>query len=271
MQLRRLVSKRPSTSLLLGVAASLAMQVTCLSLACPGQEANSMSISSLRASGLKALQEGNRNLAVESADAIVRLHSKDARAVRLAADIYLRSGKVDWATRLFNRYVSVAPEQMPELWQRGIALYFTGNFQEAAKQFEAHRSVNPNDVENAAWHFLCVAKANSFDEAKKLILPAPGDRRVPMQQILEMLSSGDTEAVNARVNETAVGTPERADAAFYGDFYLGLYADAAGDIERARKLLDRAAKDAPHHYMGDIARVYAAHLHSDDANTSVNE
>tara|TARA_R110002073_G_scaffold21524_6_gene75821 strand:+ start:1639 stop:2451 length:813 start_codon:yes stop_codon:yes gene_type:complete len=267
----RLVSKRHSTSFLLGVAASVVMQMTCFSLASHGQDADSMSVSSLRATGLKALQEGNRELAIESADAIVRQHSNDARAIRLAADIYLRSGKVEWATRLFNRYAKVAPEQMPELWQRGIALYFSGNYGEAAKQFEAHRSVNPNDVENAAWHFLCVAKATSFDEAKKLILPAPGDRRIPMQQILEMLSSGNTEAVNARVNETKVGTAERADAAFYGDFYLGLYADAAGDLDRARKLLDRASKDAPHHYMGDISRVYATYLHSDDAQTSVKK
>ncbi|EMI17139.1 hypothetical protein RMSM_05930 [Rhodopirellula maiorica SM1] len=267
MQLR-LVSKSHSTLFLLGVAASLAMQVTCLSLASPAQDASSMTISSLRATGLKALQEGNRDLAIESADAIVRQHSSDARAIRLAADIYLRSGKVEWATRLFNRYVNVTPDDMPELWQRGIALYFSGNYAEAAKQFESHRSVNPNDVENAAWHFLCVAKVKSFEEAKELILPAPGDPRIPMQQILEMLSSGDTEAVNARVNETKVGTPQRADAAFYGDFYLGLYADAAGDLDLARKLLDRAAKDAPHHYMGDIARVYATYLHSDDAKVN---
>ncbi len=261
----RLVSKRPSFSFLCIATVSVMMHATSLSPSSHGQDQNSLSASSLRAAGLKALQEGNRELAIESADAIVRQHNNDARAVRLAADIYLRSGKVEWSVRLFNRYAKAVPEQMPELWQRGIALYFTGDYDEAAKQFEVHRKVNPNDVENAAWHFLCVAKSKSFEHAQKVILPAPSDSRIPMEEILQMLSSGNTQAVNDRVNETKVGTPQRADAAFYGDFYLGLYADAAGDIAKASKLMDRAAKDAPHHYMGDIARVYAAHLKSDDA------
>jgi lipoprotein NlpI len=81
-----------------------------------------------------------------------------------------------------------------------------------------------------------------------------------MEEVLQMLSSGDTEAVRNKVNSVPVGTQARADAEFYGDFYLGLYADARGDREAATRLLGRAAKDAPRHYMGDIARVYAKHL-----------
>ncbi len=221
---------------------------------------DNLSATSLRAAALKALQEGNTEFALQSADAIVRQHSEEPRGMRLAADIYLRCGKAAWATRIFDRYVKAVPEEMPNLWQRGIALYFTGEYEAAAKQFEQHRTVNPNDVENAAWHFLCVAKAKSFDEAKKEVLAAPNDPRVPMEEILKMLSTGDTSIVNERVNKTVIDTPERAQAAFYGDFYLGLYADASGDEAKALELLDRAAKDAPRNYMGDIARVYATHL-----------
>jgi lipoprotein NlpI len=219
-----------------------------------------MSVSALRAQGLMALQKGDNQNAILAADAMTRQHSDDTRALRLAADIYLRTGKVDSAARLFDRYLESEPEEMRGLWQRGIALYFIGDYKRAAKQFEEHRKVNANDVENAAWHFLCVAKAESFTKARELVLPAPGDPRVPLEEIHLMLKSGDTGAVNKRVNRTPADSQARADATFYGDFYLGLYADATGDREKARELLTRTAQGAPHHYMGDIARVYAKHL-----------
>ncbi|TWT84973.1 hypothetical protein CA13_64550 [Planctomycetes bacterium CA13] len=220
----------------------------------------SVSASSLRAEALRALQEGDSARAVLAADAIVRQHGDEPRSIRLAADIYLRSGKVTWAVRMFDRYLKAEPEQRPELWQRGIALCFAGDYEQAAEQFEAHRNVNPNDVENAAWHFLCIAKLKSFDDAKKNVLPAPGDRRVPMAEILAMFSSDDIASVDAKVTSLAAGSDERKEAAFYGDLYQGIYADARGDSILAETLVTRASQHAPHNYMGDIARVYARRL-----------
>lgn len=238
------------------------LAVCMLAVSSPAQDpvSSKSSLLELRARALEALQKGESATAVSLTDEIVKSYPDDPRAMRLAGDVYLRSGKSDAAVKLFDRYLEQEPEEMQGLWQRGIALYFAGEFRRAAKQFEEHRKVNPNDVENAAWHFLCVAKADSFDRARQMVLPAPGDPRIPMEEVLQMLSTGNTEAVNAKVNSVPVDSPRRASAAFYGDFYLGLYADAKGDQKTAHRLLSRAAEDAPHHYMGDIARVYAKHL-----------
>ena len=81
-----------------------------------------------------------------------------------------------------------------------------------------------------------------------------------MEEVLQMLNTGDTAAVVTRMKSFPEGSGQRDEADFYGDFYLGLYADASGDTEKAAEFLNRAAKDAPHHYMGDVARVYAKHL-----------
>ncbi len=178
-------------------------------------------------------------------------------------DRSLRAGDVELAVEKFDRYLELRPDQMPYLWQRGIALYFAGKYDEAVNQFDKHRTVNPNDVENAAWHFLCVAKAKSPETAKAMLLPAPGDRREPMDEVLKMLSSGDTGVVKDQIDAVAKqspGSPASEEAAFYGEFYLGLYADALGDRAAASKHMNVSAKDAPAHYMGDIARVYAAIL-----------
>jgi len=68
----------------------------------------------------------------------------------------------------------------------GIALYYAGRFKDCRAQFESHRTVNPDDVENAAWHFLCVARAESVTSARAALLPVGPDPRVPMRQIYQM-------------------------------------------------------------------------------------
>ncbi|QDT09701.1 tetratricopeptide repeat protein [Planctomycetes bacterium K23_9] len=218
------------------------------------------SVSSLRATSLSALMKGDRETAIASADRMIKAYPDDTRATLLAADIYLRSAKPLWATRMFDRYLEDKPEVKAELWQRGIALYFIGEHAKAAEQFAEHRRVNPNDVENAAWHFLCVAKAESFAQAREKLLPAPDDPRVPMKQVLALLKTGNTDDVNRAVNATKVDTSDRQIAQFYGDFYLGLYADAKGNRKEAYRLMSRAVEDAPRNYMGDVARVYADYL-----------
>ena len=70
------------------------------------------------------------------------------------------------------------PDEAPYLWQRGIALYYAGRYDDCRRQFESHRSVNPDDVENAAWHFLCVARAESPAKARAALQidASPGHR-----------------------------------------------------------------------------------------------
>ncbi len=97
-----------------------------------------------------------------------------------------RSGRIEESVAGFDRLVKLAPDALPQLWQRGIALYYAGRFKDCRAQFESHRTVNPNDVENAAWHFLCVARAESPAKAKAALLPVGPDSRVPMSQIYQM-------------------------------------------------------------------------------------
>ena len=178
----------------------------------------------------------------------------------LAADTMLRCGDAHHAIVQFEKYLDKRPADRPHLWQLGIALYFDGKFKEGAELFEKHREVNPNDVENAAWHFLCVAKGDSPEKAKQMLLPAPDDFRPPMKEVLEMLKSGDTAPVKERMTSFGDNESRAKSAQFYGDFYLGLYADALGDKATAQKHLDAAAKDSPRNYMGDVAKVYSRYL-----------
>jgi len=149
------------------------------------------------------------------------------------------------------------PEQAPQLWQRGIALYYAGRYDDCRRQFESHRTVNPDDVENAAWHFLCVARAESPERARAALLPVGPDPRVPLTQIYQMFRG--TLAPEAVLPAAGV----RPESQFYAHLYLGLYFDALGNKERALEHITAAAADrfAPvGGYMHTVARIHLGML-----------
>lgn len=207
----------------------------------------------------EALREGNRESAASIADSMLE-QSQQPAVLQRAADAKLRAGHLEAARKLYDRYVSARPEREPYLWQRGIALALTGRFREGAIQFEKHQAVNPYDVENAGWHFYCVAKRWGVDQARARLLPAPGDARPPMKEVLSYLRSGDREPVIERMHSFPVGSQQRRRAEFYGNLYLGLIADADDKPQRAIRYLERSVEHAEHDYMGDVARLYLALL-----------
>jgi lipoprotein NlpI len=214
-------------------------------------------IAELRDDGFAALQARDTAAATVAADALLRDHAGQPAAWRLAGDLYLRAGEIKKAIAQFKRYIERVPEHEPDLWQHGIALALDGQYDEGRKLFELHRTVNPNDVENALWHFYCVAKASSPEKARSLVLPAPGDRRVPMEELLKLYRGDADEAVvRAAIDEYPAGSRGHDSASFYGELYLAMYADAVGDRKRAIELAAKAAGAKDVNYMTDVGRIY---------------
>ncbi len=180
-----------------------------------------------------------------------------ARAVfdRAVADFL--SGRIADSVSEFDVAAGLVPDAAPQFWQRGIALYYAGRYKDCRTQFEAHRTVNPNDVENAAWHFLCVARAESPREAKAALLPVGPDSRVPMRQIYEMFRGTLSPE---HVLAAADGRPE---SEFYAHLYVGLYSEALGNAARTLEHITAAAADryaSVGGYMYAVARVHLGTL-----------
>ncbi len=179
----------------------------------------------------------------------------DARRVLDRAVEHFEAGRIAESVAAFDEVVRLVPDQAPFLWQRGIALYYASRYSDCRAQFESHRRVNPNDVEPAAWHFLCVARAESPAKARAALLPVGPDPRPPMRQIYDMFR-GDTGAAAVLA---AAGT--RPDARFYAYLYVGLYSEAVGDAAGARRHMETAAQprySASGGYMPMVARVHTA-------------
>jgi lipoprotein NlpI len=145
------------------------------------------------------------------------------------------AGRLTESAQEFDELARLRPGDAPHLWQRGIALYYAGRYRECRAQFESHRTVNPADVENAAWHFLCVARGESVDAARSALLPVGADPRVPMREIYQMFR-GVLEPDRVM---TAAGS--RPEGQFYGHLYVGLYLEAVGNKGGALGHLQAAA------------------------------
>ena len=162
-------------------------------------------------------------------------------------------GRIAESAAGFDALIKLRPDVAPELWQRGITLYYAGRYADCRAQFESHRTVNPNDVENAAWHFLCVARAESAETARAALLPVGPDARVPMRQVYDLFRGTLTPEA---VLKAAGSQPS---AQFYAHLYLGLYFEALGDSRRALDHISTAAADrfaAPGGYMHTVAKVH---------------
>ena len=178
---------------------------------------------------------------------------QDPRDLLDRAMTAFQAGRITESIAGFDQVAKAEPAAAPGLWQRGIALYYAGRFKDCRAQFELHRTVNPDDVENAAWHFLCVARAESPEIAKAKILPVGPDARRPMAEIYQMFAGKITPAqvmTAAGANTTAL---------FYAHLYVGLYLEVTGDAAGGLDHITQAA--GPRYasaggYMHDVARVH---------------
>ncbi|MCX6857192.1 MAG: hypothetical protein NTV80_20065 [Verrucomicrobia bacterium] len=157
----------------------------------------------------------------------------------------------------FDQLIALVPDSKPQLWQRGLSLYYAGNFKAGREQFETHQTVNTVDVENAAWHFICVARAENVEAARKALIPIEGDTRIPMKQVHELYGGKATVDDVLKAAESGEGE-DLKNHRCYAHLYLGLYFEAIGDEAKAKEHMVKAANDYQmDHYMGKCAQVHA--------------
>jgi len=174
--------------------------------------------------------------------------------------LYFKAGKIKESLADFDALVKLRPESEPHLWQRGIVQYYAGKYEDGRKQFVVHQTVNGNDVENAAWHFLCNARANGIERARKEIIPIDGDSRVPMAEV-HRLFKGELKVEDV-LAAAAAGNPSPENLKrhlFYAHLYIGLYYEALGETEKAKEYILKAAPGyGQDDYMTAVAKVHAA-------------
>jgi lipoprotein NlpI len=158
-------------------------------------------------------------------------------------DAYLKSGKWKEAIDDFDKFLAAEPKYAADHWRRGIALYYAGRFDDGRKQFDLHRTVNPEDVENSAWHYLCNARANSPKKAREDLIPVSKDARVPMKEVLELFAGKlkPQDVIDAAENAKLKGEALTS-ARFYANLYVALYYESEKDEKKAFEHLAAAVE-----------------------------
>lgn len=196
--------------------------------------------------------------AIAAYSRVIELEPRAVDAFRNRGIEHFRLGHVKESVEDFNRELKLEPARLAHHWMRGLSFYYAGQFASGKTQFEIHKSVNPHDVENAVWHFLCTAKAENIDKARELYIPIKGDSRIPMMEVHALFGGkGTVEDVMKAVESGEPRQLELNNRYFFAHLYLGLYYDALGDRKKMKEHIDLATgKYAQKHYMGDCARVH---------------
>ncbi len=177
-----------------------------------------------------------------------------ALAHQRRGEVHFRNARIKESMADFDTVIALLPEEAAGHWQRGIALYYAGEYQQGVNQFELHRTVNPEDVENSVWHILCLARTEgaTLESAREQYMQVTRDRRIPMLQIQNLFTGKGTPE---EVIEAA-GTGSET-AKFYADLYLGLFYEMTGEKEKSLEYIaEAAANPTAENYMGDVARTH---------------
>jgi hypothetical protein len=109
-----------------------------------------------------------------------------------------------------------------------------------------------------------VARQEGVEKARQTLLPIENDRRVPMMQVYALYQGKLSPDEVLKAAEAEVPNKEALNIRlFYAHLYIGLWYEAAGNGELARKHIFEAEKHKIGHYMWDVARVHAERLRTD--------
>jgi len=198
-------------------------------------------------------------LAVADFDEVLKLEPDRAEAYDQRGSQHFMLGHIEQSIADFDRCIKLRPDEERRHWKRGISYYYAGRYDEGRRQFEGYQTFDDNDVENAVWRFLCMARGQSVAAARESMLKIRRDPRVPMMEIYALYSGkSEPDDVLAAAQADQVSPAERNARLFYAHLYLGLYYEVMGDATRARDHLKVAAEQHKiGHYMWNVADVHA--------------
>eukprot|EP00629_Pelagomonadales_sp_RCC1024_P006563 CAMPEP_0119276786 /NCGR_PEP_ID=MMETSP1329-20130426/15961_1 /TAXON_ID=114041 /ORGANISM="Genus nov. species nov., Strain RCC1024" /LENGTH=238 /DNA_ID=CAMNT_0007277223 /DNA_START=129 /DNA_END=841 /DNA_ORIENTATION=+ len=177
-------------------------------------------------------------------------------------------GEVEASIDAFDAAEEADASLNDQLWQRGLAYYYSKRYAEAAKQFEEDVVVNPDDTEELMWYFMSLARLEGPDEARRKTKalrarekPFRGeDHRPYIRTINQMFAVGDITSV-ANVEFLAMSGETDRDR-FYASLYRGLYAEAMNDPAESQKwiavALTHKIKQPPTDFLYMLARIHHA-------------
>lgn len=211
---------------------------------------------------------GRHEAAAADFSRVLQLDARDAEAYDHRGSEQFKLGRIAESIADFDKAIELDPARERGHWKRGISYYYAGKYRLGRKQFESYQTFDDNDVENAVWRYLCMARGESADKARRELLKIKDDRRVPMMQVYAMFAGKAKPEEVLAAARAGEPSPEELNARlFYAELYVGLYFDAAGMREQAAEHIAKSVDHRIGHYMWDVANVHAKQLQGKTAES----
>ena len=167
---------------LLYVAVLVGPFVCCETICADPPEEHSLAAADL------AIRRGDSKKAVQILNAVIASNAPKPVAYYLRGRENFRLGQIKQSMDDFDKYVELEPGRKSRMWERGITCYYAGKYEAGAKQFQLYQTYHSEDVENAAWHFLCLARSSGVEQATRSLLTIRRDGRIPMMTVYDLFA-----------------------------------------------------------------------------------
>jgi lipoprotein NlpI len=232
-------------------------------ICCAEGQAQDAAVEDLLAQATSATERGDYGQAIARLTEVIEKSPTTTMAWYLRGRAHFCAGKIAESVADFDKYVQLVPRAESRQWERGISYYYAGKFAEGAKQFELYQTFHDQDVENSAWRYLCVARAEGVEKAQANMLPIANDPRVPMMPIYELYRGKLKPEDVLAAAEKLSGRDQQRLGKFYAHLYIGLWHEVGGRAEEAKKHILESEKHKIGHYMWDVAHVHAERLRAE--------
>lgn len=142
----------------------------------------------------------------------------------------------------YKKMVELDPRQDGPHWRLGIALYFAGDVESSAKQFEKYyaQDVTGTDRETGIWHFIARAGIDGVGSARLQMLRYTRPDREPFNGLYDLFADvWTTEEFFRDLNRRALTTDKQV--MFYAQLYAGINEDLNGRRDAAIRYIRMAA------------------------------
>lgn len=211
----------------------------------------------------KHLSEGRYTDSIKITEELTREFPGKTTYQFLLGEAAFMVGAVERSSDVFNRLIEINPKMKSSLWQRGLALYYAGKFEEGVDQFTVHQTVNTQDVENSVWHLMCQARTIGIEEARKQMIPIQFDTRPAMTEIHQMFAGKlQPEDVLEAAKSAIVSDAQQTKVnLYYAHLYTGLYYEMIGQPEDSIASMKKAVAVVPDEKGVLMLQVAKVHLH----------
>ena len=165
------------------------------------------------------------SLQMASPSALIQRGMQLFRELNLAASL-----------EVFDSLYAAHQQLQPQLWQRGLALYYANRFAEGAAQFRLDAAAyNTADAEEAIWACLCESRLEGGLPAARARMLAVGQDPRPVLRIALRVFRGEAGA-----EELAQAGAASAHDSFYALLYEGLLLEAQGNAPASARAISSA-------------------------------